>query len=154
MNCDTGIGSFEYTPIHIDWDTGHLVAVPPLFFDEATPKQMRMIIKMSVQSDSGYVFKAGQRIQTNSIWMWKQAINACRKRLPELDRAVDKRWDASIEFITDQLKGEFDAKKIRALKKQITEKERSRAWEHKRVSAYEKRLDRFEHLLIELTAKE
>ena len=156
MICTTAIGTFDYNPIRIDWDTGYIEVVPPMFFDEASPKKMKRIIKLSKNSDSGFIFKAGtgKPGETNRIWLWKQAIRACRDRLPKLNEKIDAEKDREREHVENLLKKETEAKEIRAFKSRITEIERSRTYQHKRVRAYSDKLDRFEKLLIEMTAKE
>ena len=156
MTCTTTIGTFSYDPIRIDWDTGYIEVVPPMFFDEASPKKMRQIIKLSKNSDSGFIFKVGtgKPVETNSIWLWKQAIRACRERLPKLNEKIDAEKDREREHVENLLKNETNAKKIRGFKSRITEIERSRTYQHKRVKAYSGKLDRFEKLLVDMTAKE
>lgn len=156
MTRTTTIGTFSYDPIRIDWDTGYIEVVPPMFFDEASPKKMRRIIKLSKNSDSGFIFKAGtgKPVETNSIWLWKQAIRACRERLPKLNEKIDAEKDRERENVEFLMRNINDAKKIREFKSRITKIERSRTYQHKRVKAYSDKLDRFEKLLIDMTAKE
>ena len=152
MTCNVHGYSFEYDePITIEWDTGYMMIVAPLFFMDFTTKKAKGILKLSLNSDSGLICKVGGKtVQTNSIHRWKQAIRYCRNRVPLIQSQIVKEYEALIEARKRRLETETDPKEIKKIKGWIKDNTRAYIRWQKNYEKYLQNIDKFERIMNEM----
>lgn len=152
MTCNVHGYSFEYDePITIEWDTGYMMIVAPLFFMDFTTKKAKGILKLSLNSDSGLICKVGgETVQTNSIHRWKQAIRYCRGRVAQVNPKIDELYDRLIASREARLKTETGAKNIKIINGEIRQYQRERTRYHRCFEKYLQNIDKFERIMNEM----